>query len=217
MGSHVRLCRAITCRFDTAPGRALGHEVRIPPIGLQRSEARRGVRMETCPTATPRLPTSLGDLLVVADDDGLTGIYFPGHWHPPAAGAIGVEVDVRGDALFVRFGEQLREYLDGRPRSSTFRSRPAATSSRARCGRCSATSRSARRRPTASSPLRLGDRNLARRVGNAVGRNPLSILVPCHRVVGADGSLTGYAGGLERKRLLLELEGAPVVAQARLF
>jgi methylated-DNA-[protein]-cysteine S-methyltransferase len=64
---------------------------------------------------------------------------------------------------------------------------------------------------------RLGDRNLARRVGGAVGRNPLSILVPCHRVVGADGSLTGYAGGLDRKRFLLELEGAEVVAQRRLF
>ncbi len=48
----------------------------------------------------------------------------------------------------------------------------------------------------------------ARAVGSAVGKNPISIIVPCHRVVGASGSLTGYAGGLERKRYLLELEGA---------
>ncbi|WP_346769403.1 MGMT family protein [Planctomonas sp. JC2975] len=54
----------------------------------------------------------------------------------------------------------------------------------------------------------LGDRNLARIVGQAVGHNPLSIAVPCHRVVGATGSLTGYAGGLDRKRFLLGLEGA---------
>ena len=47
-----------------------------------------------------------------------------------------------------------------------------------------------------------------RAVGAAVGRNPISIIVPCHRVVGADGSLTGYAGGVERKRALLELEAA---------
>jgi methylated-DNA-[protein]-cysteine S-methyltransferase len=47
-----------------------------------------------------------------------------------------------------------------------------------------------------------------RAVGAAIGRNPLSIVVPCHRVVGSDGSLTGYAGGLERKRALLQLEGA---------
>ena len=46
----------------------------------------------------------------------------------------------------------------------------------------------------------------ARAVGGAVGRNPVSLIVPCHRVVGADGSLTGYAGGIERKRFLLEME-----------
>ena len=60
------------------------------------------------------LPTPLGDLLVVADEDGLTGIYFPSHWHPPIAGSIGEEVDARGDALFARLGEELAEYLDGR-------------------------------------------------------------------------------------------------------
>jgi methylated-DNA-[protein]-cysteine S-methyltransferase len=48
----------------------------------------------------------------------------------------------------------------------------------------------------------------ARAVGAAVGRNPISIIVPCHRVVGSDGSLTGYAGGLPRKQALLQLEGA---------
>jgi methylated-DNA-[protein]-cysteine S-methyltransferase len=48
----------------------------------------------------------------------------------------------------------------------------------------------------------------ARSVGGAVGHNPISIIIPCHRIVGADGSLTGYAGGLDRKRALLELEGA---------
>ena len=47
----------------------------------------------------------------------------------------------------------------------------------------------------------------AQAVGGAVGHNPVSIIIPCHRVIGSDGSLTGYAGGLERKRSLLELEG----------
>lgn len=51
------------------------------------------------------------------------------------------------------------------------------------------------------------DRMSAQAVGGAVGRNAISIIVPCHRVVGADGKLTGYAGGLERKRALLEIEG----------
>ena len=53
----------------------------------------------------------------------------------------------------------------------------------------------------------LGDANSIRAVAAANGRNPVAIVVPCHRVIGSDGSLTGYAGGLERKRALLELEG----------
>lgn len=58
---------------------------------------------------------------------------------------------------------------------------------------------------------RLGRAHMAAQaVGGAVGHNPISLIIPCHRVVGADGSLTGYAGGLERKRRLLLLEGAAV-------
>ena len=53
-----------------------------------------------------------------------------------------------------------------------------------------------------------GGRMSAQAVGGAVGRNPISILIPCHRVIGADGSLTGYAGGMERKDFLLRLEGS---------
>jgi methylated-DNA-[protein]-cysteine S-methyltransferase len=56
---------------------------------------------------------------------------------------------------------------------------------------------------------RAGHPGAARAVGAAVGRNPISIVVPCHRVVGADGTLTGYAGGVERKASLLALEGVP--------
>ena len=63
----------------------------------------------------------------------------------------------------------------------------------------------------------LGDRNLARAVGAANGRNPLSIIVPCHRVIGADGNLVGYAGGLDRKRFLLALEEPTAVTAGRLF
>ena len=55
----------------------------------------------------------------------------------------------------------------------------------------------------------LGNPNASRAVGAAVGRNPLSIIIPCHRVVGRDGRLTGYAGGLPIKAALLQLEGVP--------
>jgi methylated-DNA-[protein]-cysteine S-methyltransferase len=69
--------------------------------------------------------------------------------------------------------------------------------------------------------LRVGNRNASRAVGLANGRNPISIVVPCHRVIGANGSLTGYGGGLDRKRLLLDLErrvaGATVEDQLSLL
>ncbi|RXZ68022.1 methylated-DNA--[protein]-cysteine S-methyltransferase [Agromyces albus] len=163
------------------------------------------------------LPTSLGDLLVVADADGLTGIYFPGHWHPPSADSIGLAVDAASEALFMELGKQLAEYLDGR---RTVFDLPTAAAGDAFEEAVWAMLREIPYGATTTYgelAVRLGDRNLARRVGYAVGHNPLSILVPCHRVVGASGSLTGYAGGLERKQLLLELEGAEVVAQRRLF
>jgi methylated-DNA-[protein]-cysteine S-methyltransferase len=63
----------------------------------------------------------------------------------------------------------------------------------------------------------LGDPRRAYQVGQAVGANPLCIFVPCHRVVGSAGALTGYAGGLERKQALLELEAPAAVAAGRLF
>jgi methylated-DNA-[protein]-cysteine S-methyltransferase len=163
------------------------------------------------------LSTSIGDLLVVADDGGLTGIYFPGHWHPPTPASLGIAVEAGADPLFERLGVELSEYLAGRrirfdlplaPDGDEFQHAVWAMLREIPFGETVTYGELA---------ARLGDRNLARRVGGAVGRNPISILVPCHRVVGADGSLTGYAGGLDRKRRLLELEGAEVVAQRRLF
>ncbi len=61
------------------------------------------------------------------------------------------------------------------------------------------------------------DWRLARTVGTAIGRNPIGVVIPCHRVIGADGSLTGYAGGLERKAFLLALENPTPVAEQTLF
>ena len=63
----------------------------------------------------------------------------------------------------------------------------------------------------------LADGTTAQEVGAAVGRNPISIIVPCHRVVGRNGKLTGYAGGLERKKFLLDLEEPAELRAARLF
>ncbi|MGW9183857.1 methylated-DNA--[protein]-cysteine S-methyltransferase [Agromyces sp. NPDC055661] len=163
------------------------------------------------------LPTAIGDLLAVADGDALAGIYFPAHWHPPVAGSTGSAVDWRADALVGRLGEELGEYLDGRRTEFDLPMAPTGDEFQLSVWRMLRGIPYGETTTYGELAERLGDRNLARRVGGAVGRNPLSILVPCHRVVGADGSLTGYAGGLDRKRFLLELEGAEVVAQRRLF
>ena len=62
---------------------------------------------------------------------------------------------------------------------------------------------------------KLGDEKVIRAAASANGKNPISILIPCHRVIGKDGSLTGYAGGLHRKKFLLELENS--LSQTKLF
>jgi methylated-DNA-[protein]-cysteine S-methyltransferase len=64
---------------------------------------------------------------------------------------------------------------------------------------------------------RIGNPKAFRAVGLANGRNPIAVIVPCHRVIGADGSLTGYGGGMDRKRLLLDLERATTGAQLELI
>jgi methylated-DNA-[protein]-cysteine S-methyltransferase len=163
------------------------------------------------------VPTPLGELLVSADGGALTGVYFPGHWHPPAADAVGAVVAADRDELFVAFAAQLGEYLDGARTTFDLPTAPVGDEFQQAVWAMLRGIPYGATTTYGALALRLGDRNLARRVGNAVGRNPLSILVPCHRVVGASGSLTGYAGGLERKRFLLELERADVVAQGRLF
>jgi methylated-DNA-[protein]-cysteine S-methyltransferase len=183
------------------------------------------------------LPSPLGPLTVVAEvpvrtggadragETGavagggvgaLTGVYFEGHMRGPSPAALGPRDDDRPE--FAALRRQLDEYFAGdrsgfdlplAPRGEPFRQRVWALLRQIPYGETRSYGQLARE---------LGDPALAQAVGSANGRNPLSVIVPCHRVVGADGSLTGYAGGLERKRFLLELEGADSVTRtARLF
>lgn len=164
-----------------------------------------------------RIDTELGELTLVGEGDTLTGVYFPHHWHPPAPGTVGDFVDPRTDSLFAETATQLTDYLAGRRTEFEL---PTATAGNAFAERVWALLREIPYGQTVSYgelAERLGDRTLAREVGQAVGRNPLSIVVPCHRVVGKDGRLTGYAGGPGRKQLLLELEQPVPAAAGRLF
>src|SRR5262245_42520577 len=144
----------------------------------------------------------LGELTLVFDGDVLTGLYFPNHWYRPDSRTFG-EFVVDGIPA-VR--QQLAEYFAGkraefdvpvRPTGDEFQQRVWKLIERIPYGGVTTYGEMA---------AELGDPALARDVGAAVGRNPLCIVIPCHRVVGKDGKLTGYAGGLTRKRFLLELE-----------
>ena len=160
-----------------------------------------------------RAPTPLGELVLTASDSGLTGVYFPpsrrgGPPLPtPLEGPDWVEDDGPASALLTRARRQLAEYfartrttfdvpLD--PAGSAFQRRVWDALRAIPYGTTLSYSELARR---------LGDPRATRAVGAANARNPIPIIVPCHRVVGASGELTGFGGGLDRKRWLLEHEG----------
>lgn len=162
--------------------------------------------------------TSLGTLLFVADEGAVVGVYFPDHRYPPRPEDVGADLGHQpGDPVLEPAAEQLVDYLAGSrtvfdlelaPRGDGF-SQQVWTLLRAIPFGATTT--------YGELALELGNRAFAQRVGQAVGHNPISVIIPCHRVVGADGSLTGYAGGLDRKRQLLRLEEPEPSAAGRLF
>jgi methylated-DNA-[protein]-cysteine S-methyltransferase len=161
--------------------------------------------------------TQIGELTLVAADAALIGIYYPQHWVKPERATLGEAVDLGHDPLLAEAARQLREYLAGQ--RTTF-DLPTAAHGDAFQERVWALLRQIPFGETTTYGQlaeKLGDKSLARMVGRAVGHNPLSIIVPCHRVVGKDGTLTGYAGGLERKQFLLELEEPAAAKAGRLF
>jgi methylated-DNA-[protein]-cysteine S-methyltransferase len=151
------------------------------------------------------IESPVGHLTLTGEDGHLTGLFMDTGRGDPAAGV------PRDDAPFAAARDLLDRYFAGeqvdftelalRPRGSEFQKRVWRTLQDIPYGETISYGRQAER---------VGVPGRARAVGRANGSNPLPIVIPCHRVIGADGSLTGYGGGLERKRLLLELEaGVP--------
>ncbi|MEU4394271.1 methylated-DNA--[protein]-cysteine S-methyltransferase [Kribbella sp. NPDC023855] len=157
--------------------------------------------------------TRLGDLTLVASGNVLIGVYFPHHWVKPTPATLGEPTTY--DPLLTEAARQLDQYFAGERDTfdlpvelrggDAFQQKVWALLDEIPRGETTTYGELAER---------LGDKQLAQLVGKAVGSNPLSIIVPCHRVVGKNGKLTGYAGGLQRKQFLLDLEEA---APARLF
>jgi methylated-DNA-[protein]-cysteine S-methyltransferase len=160
------------------------------------------------------IDSDLGPLTIVARGGAVTGLYFAHHIRRPAAETFG---PAGADELLDEAARQLLDYLAGGRREfdlpleadgDAFQRSVWTIVDEIPFGRTTTYGRIAEK---------LGDRALAYRVGQAVGANPLCVFVPCHRVLGANGSLTGYAGGLKRKRALLDLEEPAEVGAGRLF
>ena len=150
------------------------------------------------------ISTSLGSMLLASDGDGLSGAWFEGQRYEPSRGP---SWERRTDLpLLVRAGVELSEYFAGARTTFTLPLSPAGTAFQREVWGAIAAIPYAETAAYRDLASRIGRPASIRAAGAATGRNPLSIIVPCHRVVGADGTLTGYAGGLERKRALLALE-----------
>lgn len=163
------------------------------------------------------IETSLGDLTVVVRGETVTGVYFPHHWHLPDRDAFGAYRSAEPGDLFDDVRKQLEEYLSGERRDFDL---PVAAAGDAFQQRAWDRLGQIPYGATASYgelAKEFGAGITAQEVGAAVGRNPVSVIIPCHRVVGAGGRLTGYAGGLRRKRMLLDLEQDVAGRTVRLF
>lgn len=164
--------------------------------------------LDTVLLAQARIDTPLGAMTAAATARGLAGLWFDGQKHHPGPLAAPVDAD---NPFIAQARRELRAWFASaaaRRRGFAVALDPQGTEFQRGvwqllrgigCGGV------ARYGDLARS---IGRPQAARAVGAAVGRNPISVIVPCHRVLGQDGSLTGYAGGLPRKRALLELEGA---------
>jgi methylated-DNA-[protein]-cysteine S-methyltransferase len=163
--------------------------------------------------ANTTMASPLGDLTILSRAGVMIGLYFSNHWYRPDPWSFGAESEVGFDDVRRELGEyfagQRREFdiplsADGDEQQwrvwNLVRQVP--------YGETSTYGRLAQE---------LGDGTTAQEVGAAVGRNPLCILIPCHRIVGSTRKLVGYAGGLRRKQLLLDLEKDTVDRPNRLF
>ena len=152
------------------------------------------------------IESPLGPILFVCEDSCLTGLYFVGQKYQKMP-APGWREDT-GSPVLREAAAQLAEYFAGGRRSFDMPLRPKGTAFQEAVWRAIAAIPYGWTASYADLAKKIGRPAATRAVGAAVGRNPISIVIPCHRVIGKDGSLTGYAGGVDRKKALLDMERA---------
>ncbi|MFG2510946.1 methylated-DNA--[protein]-cysteine S-methyltransferase [Streptomyces sp. NPDC048584] len=143
-----------------------------------------------------------GPLTLVADDGVLCGLYMTGQRHRPPEETFGAPDDIP----FAEAREQLTAYFSGELKEFTLRLRLHGTPFQRGVWDQLTRIPYGETRTYGQLAGTLGNSRASRAVGLANGRNPIGIIVPCHRVIGTSGSLTGYGGGLDRKRRLLDHE-----------
>jgi methylated-DNA-[protein]-cysteine S-methyltransferase len=148
------------------------------------------------------IESPLGSLFVQGDGESVTGLYLPQH-----KGWSGLDDSwKRSDEPFREVRDQLADYFAGERQQFDLPIRPAGTPFQQQVWEALTQIPFGATMTYSELAERVGKPFASRAVGAANGRNPISIIVPCHRVIGANGKLTGYAGGVERKKWLLELE-----------
>ena len=155
------------------------------------------------PTASwATCPSPIGDILVVADDAGLRELHLPGSFAPRA------DVSATGPAAatLTRVRRQLEAYFAGELTEFDLPLAPSGTAFQLQVWQALADIPYAKTESYGSVAARIGNPKASRAVGMANNKNPLAIVVPCHRVIGANGSLVGYGGGLPMKDWLLHHE-----------
>lgn len=161
-------------------------------------------------TRYARFGSRFGEVLALARDARLAGLYFVGQKDQPDIGELERGGARRDDdwPVLAAARRQIGEYEAGRRKAFDLPLELSGTDFQRRVWRQLLDIRYGQTCSYADVARRAGSPRAVRAVGGAIGRNPVSVVVPCHRVVGSDGSLTGYTGGLDRKRALLRHEGA---------
>lgn len=147
----------------------------------------------------------IGGMLLAATNDGLAGVYFDRQKHHPAKGRDWERSPA--NPHLKRAKAQLAEYFAGKRKKFVLALDPAGTDFQKAVWQAISGVQFGETITYGELARRAGVPGSARAAGAATGRNPIGIIVPCHRIMGANGSLTGYAGGLAKKRALLALEG----------
>ncbi|MES2490922.1 MAG: methylated-DNA--[protein]-cysteine S-methyltransferase [Pseudomonadota bacterium] len=156
-----------------------------------------------------RYDSPLGAIIVAATHKGLAGVWFDGQRHLPETQEWPQQDD---HPALIKAVKQLREYFAGKRTAFDLPlDLQGGTEFQQSVWQALLKIRSGETTSYGQLSKLIGKPAAVRAVGAAVGRNPVSVIVPCHRVLGGDGSLTGYAGGLERKTALLKLEGATLL------